>query len=423
MLSKKILRGWACTTYSMKHNFELKAGMFDLVIFDEASQCNLAVILPVAYRAKRLGVIGDPQQLRPVVRVGDFQLRRIAASVKVNEDKLRDKGMHYGEGSAYWAFESVFQPEFPAVLNEHYRCHPTIARWFTQHFYKGELVTLTEVSQMAKRDRNIFWIDVKGEAQKTTGGSWENHLEADQAVEQARIFLQEGLSVGLLTPFAAQADLVKKKFIERFGKQRLVESGIEIGTAHRLQGAERDAVVFSTVLSLGMNPRVTGWLERESNLVNVAVSRAKQVLAVLGHPSVSDFAGPTLRSLRAYCMESQHLEPKKEIHSTADAEAILRTDSKAEKLLLEALRQADMTPYAKPLVEGYELDFALLEGDLKFNLEVDGVHHIDQRGRQRRQDLQRDRILESLGWKVMRIPAWRCYMELDQVVSEIRSNI
>lgn len=423
MLAKKILRGWACTTYSMKYNFELKAGMFDLVIFDEASQCNLAVVLPLAYRAKRLGVIGDPQQLRPVVRVGDNQLRQIAGSVRFNDGKLRDKGVHYGEGSAYWAFESVFQPELPSILNEHYRCHPTIARWFTQHFYKGELVTLTEVSQMSERDRNIFWIDVKGEAHKSPGGSWENHQEADQAVEQAWIFFHEGLSVGVLTPFAAQAGLIRRKFIERLGRHRFAESGIEIGTAHRLQGAERDAIVFSTVLSPEMNPRVTGWLERERNLINVAVSRAKQVLAVLGHPLISDFAGPTLRSLRAYCLESEHLEHTKEPHSTVDAEEVLRTDSKAEKLLLAALREADMTPYAKPLVEGYELDFALLEGDLKLNLEVDGVHHTDQRGRQRRQDLQRDRILESLGWKVMRIPAWRCYMELGQVIDEIKANM
>ena len=46
----------------------------------------------------------------------------------------------------------------------------------------------------------------------------------------------------------------------------------------------------------------------------------------------------------------------------------------------------DLLPYAKLEVEGYELDFALLEQGIKLNIEVDGDQHLDARGRQRRQD-------------------------------------
>jgi len=65
-------------------------------------------------------------------------------------------------------------------------------------------------------------------------------------------------------------------------------------------------------------------------------------------------------------------------------------------------------PQLKPTVEGYELDFAFDLPAGRLNVEVDGVHHTDARGRQRRQDLARDHILEGLGWSVQRIPAWRC---------------
>ena len=84
------------------------------------------------------------------------------------------------------------------------------------------------------------------------------------------------------------------------------------------------------------------------------------------------------------------------------------------------MQLGNLLPYAKPEVEGYELDFALLEEGIKLNVEVDGDQHIDARGRQRRQDITRDRVLAKLGWTVVRIPAWRCHEEIDSVIDKIR---
>ena len=52
------LRGWACTALTAHSNFPLESGLFDLVIVDEASQCSLAAVLPLAYRAKTFGCRG-----------------------------------------------------------------------------------------------------------------------------------------------------------------------------------------------------------------------------------------------------------------------------------------------------------------------------------------------------------------------------
>ena len=82
----------------------------------------------------------------------------------------------------------------------------------------------------------------------------------------------------------------------------------------------------------------------------------------------------------------------------------------------------DLVPYAKLDVQGYELDFALLEQGIKLDVEVDGDQHLDARGRQRRQDITRDRVLVNLGWTVLRIPAWRCHEEVDSVIDEIRKT-
>ena len=81
-----------------------------------------------------------------------------------------------------------------------------------------------------------------------------------------------------------------------------------------------------------------------------------------------------------------------------------------------------LRPYAKLNVEGYELDFALMEQGIKLNIEVDGDQHLDVRGRQRRQDMTRDRVLSDIGWTVLRIPAWRCHEDIDTVIAEIAES-
>ena len=412
------LRGWACTALTADSNFPLESGLFDLVIVDEASQCSLAGVLPLAYRAKRLAVVGDPCQLNPIVSLGDGLLQEIATQTGFDNDDLRERGIHHKYGSAYSAFEFAARPQTPVLLNEHYRCHPHIARWFNRTFYKGELTVLTDVSYTSGRNRAIGWVDVDGTATRPAAGSWFNRAEAEQTVRQLRAVIESGYeTVGVVTPFTAQAKLIERIAKTQIGPDRLEEINFASGTAHRFQGGERQAILFSSVLSPGMTPSGARWIEKERNLLNVAVSRARRALIVLGHPLIRDLGSPTLASLRAYLRDEV----------TRSAGAIppapeFRTDSTAERFLLDAMQLGDLLPYAKLDVEGYELDFALLEQGIKLNVEVDGDQHLDARGRQRRQDLARDRVLAKLSWTVLRIPAWRCHEEIDSVIDEIKET-
>ena len=130
---------------------------------------------------------------------------------------------------------------------------------------------------------------------------------------------------------------------------------------------------------------------------------------------MGDLGSPTLASLRVYLRDEVARSEGTDSPSVGS-----RTDSASEKILLDAMQLQDLLPYGKLEVEGYELDFALLEQGIKLNIEVDGDQHLDARGRQRRQDITRDRVLVNLGWTILRIPAWRCYEEIDSVIEEIR---
>ena len=418
-------RGWACTALSMERSFRLERGLFDLVIIDEASQCSLATALPLAYRAKRLAVIGDPHQLAPIGTLSDALLRKIATNERFDNDDLVRRGVHHKDGSAYRAFERAVErdPRQPVVLDEHYRCHPHIARWFNREFYGGALTVLTDVAGMPSRERSIGWMDVAGEVRRGDGGSWTNDAEARLAARHVADLVRDtGGSVGVVTPFTAQARFIDRllRRVERVGSERLTEVDFACGTAHRFQGGERDTIIFSSVLTPEIRKRTAAWVEREKNLINVAVSRARRSLVVLGHPEIGAAGSPTLASLRSYLRETA---TDRERGTMEPATNRVRTDSRPEALLLDAMRKAGLQPRAKLYVEGYELDFALLEHGLRLNVEVDGDHHVDARAKLRRQDIARDRILAKIGWEVMRIPAWRCTWEVDAVIRDIRAHI
>ena len=409
------IQGWACTALSTGRNFPLESGLFDLVIVDEASQCTLAAVLPLAYRAKRLAVIGDPSQLQPIVRVQDSALKKIAVEAGFNNDELRAQNLHHKSASAYLAFaHCAGNSNPPVLLDEHYRCHPHIARWFNRAFYNDELTVLTEVEDT---DHSILWRDVAGKSERGNNGrSWCNPAEAEEVVRHLTHLVCSDLTVGVVTPFRGQAERIKRLAEDRISRDDLGEAGFLSATAHSYQGNERDAIVISCVVSPDMKPRNRRWIEDTRTLINVAVSRARRSLIVIGHPEIDRLGTPTLSSLRSYLRDE--VADQRQTHSTVSQ---FRADSQAEQLVFDGMIESGLQPLTKLNIKGYELDFALRDRGIKLNVEIDGEHHIDVRGKLRRQDISRDRILQQLGWEVLRVPACRCHADLGPVLDDIRA--
>ena len=413
-LAKRALRGWACTTLSMSRNFNLEAGFFDLAIIDEASQCNIAHVLPIAYRARRLVVVGDPNQLPPIVQVGRKTVDSIAELSDMKQIIEMNTGLDFLDGSAYYGFEKGVGTDNVILLNEHYRCHPKIARWFNQAFYGGSLAVMTDIAKMQTGVRGISWVDVPGTASRPSHHrSWTNTAEVNEAVQFIETCIANGLSIGVVSPFSAQASAISRAVESQFSAEELSEVDFIAGTAHRLQGDERDVIIFSSCIAPGINERAANWVEKERNLINVAVSRAKQRLVVLGHPLIATLHCPTLSSLRSFVMD---------IDSTSGTVGH-RYDSESERRLLEAMISEGLSVLAKVDVEGFELDFAIMHNGRRIDLEVDGDQHFDAKQQRCRQDLRRDRALTGAGWEVKRFPAWRCFVEPHVVAKEISSQL
>ena len=205
-------------------------------------------------------------------------------------------------------------------------------------------------------------------------------------------------SVGVVTPFRAQANLI----------HRLIgEAGlhpIEVGTAHTFQGGERDTILFATVMSNGIRPGTVGWLESQRNLVNVAVSRARRQLIVFGdYATINTHRPKTLLAL---------------------AEAARHPASESASSPTWLTRHLNVSPTARGIparlgtsVEGYPVAIAITgrSGEL-IDVEIDEFPHGDAGGGLQRARAVRDDNLRSLGWRVLRVPAWQVYLEADKAV-------
>jgi hypothetical protein len=279
---------WATTNLSAKTNFPLANGFFDMVIIDEASQCDFPSALPLLYRGKRNVIIGDPNQLRHVATLSkdadqELALRSGVAigAFSYNAHSLydiaqRSSGIHPGA----------------LLLNEHYRSDARIINFSNRVFYNNQLVIKTDLSQRNYRKTflnqfgGMYWLQVNGQSERPPRDkSLYNQVELDciqrllpRLIEKLKEHELENPSIGIVTPYREQGDRIQAWVNEQYGET----DWITVGTAHKYQGDEKDFMIFSTVLAPGISEGSLRWLQRTRNLLNVAVTRARVGLIVVG---------------------------------------------------------------------------------------------------------------------------------------------
>jgi hypothetical protein len=270
--------GWAVTSLSARR-FPPDPGLFDLVIIDEASQCAIPHVLPLLFRARRALVIGDAMQLPHIATIGPEREAVARRKAGLRADWLEKNRLAFRRHSAFHAAECSAGGS--KLLNEHFRCHPRIAAVSNDLFYDSGLTVLTDIRNRPTLPRPpIVWVPVAGQARRPhRGGSWVNSDEIAR-VERIVQYLLDQLpvdaTVGVVTPFAAQKDALISRLSE-YGEER-----VRVGTVHTFQGGERDVMVFSLVAGHGMSSGAISWVNRQLNLWNVAITRARSHLIVVG---------------------------------------------------------------------------------------------------------------------------------------------
>lgn len=391
------VRGWAVTCLSARR-FPFRPELFDLVIVDEASQCATPQVLPLLFRARRALIIGDPMQLQPVVTLKPKQEALVRREEGIEASWLEDRQLTYHRHSAFHAFEHVAGESF--LLNEHYRCHPRIAEVSNQLFYGGRLTVLTRNKELrrAGADRTLSWPDVRGRAeQPSDGGSWINRSEAEYVSRCVRWLLKnlpaDG-SVGVVTPFRAQANLLNKDWDEC--------ERVQVGTVNTFQGGERDAIVISLVATSTMSAWTVKWLTNNRNLWNVAITRAKSHLVFIGDKEFWVNQGGVPADLEAAVRG----------HTSTDAET---DDPELRRLYGRLSAMSSGRSKLMEDVDGYTADAVTVDGDRPVAIVFDRGHHDGvEPGQHLRVQHAKLELLEGSSEATsspVRVPAWTLYSE------------
>lgn len=199
----------ASTNYSIDRSIPQDI-VFDLVIIDEASQCNIASSLPAVKRAKRLIIVGDEKQLNPVITVEERTDDRNLAFCDLMDKK---EVYSFRKNSTFDLFHKIIKPGKTFLLNEHYRCHPQIIEFSNKQFYQGKLKVKTEKSAGTYCGAHV--LNIKGRVAYINKGcrSASNDDEANYIVDflLGNVEQLAHKSIGIITPFRRHKDLLRRK--------------------------------------------------------------------------------------------------------------------------------------------------------------------------------------------------------------------
>jgi superfamily I DNA and/or RNA helicase len=389
------------TTAQAPQAIPLEPELFDLVVIDEASQCTLTNLLPLMYRAKRLVVLGDENQLPAIPTIHAMEEVVLARKFEV-EDYLQIIG-HASNDVFKAATEALPRRRGDvAMLVEHFRSHPLIIGFSNRHIYSQRLVIKRdpETTKQLPFGSGVHSVKVRGQAERgDRGRSWVNQEEGRALLKLLQSIRAQAphLSIGVVTPFAAQKDWLREQ-IQALG----LVSEVLVDTAYGFQGDERDVIIFSAVVAKGITTSACRWVESPPNLVNVALTRAREALFVVADFDYCLQQEGILKKLAEYCKEVQ----------------VLRDTSPAELEFYSWMIVEGFTPMVHPRVGDHEVDFELRAGNgIRLAVEVDGrPHHEDWKQR----DAAIDAYLEGRGYRVLRVPARAVLDTPHEVVHKVR---
>ncbi|MFD0829236.1 AAA domain-containing protein [Neobacillus sp. M.A.Huq-85] len=290
---------------------------FDVVILDEASMAYVPQAAFAATLGKRIIICGDFKQLPPIASSRDALVA----------EWLREDVFHRA-GVVEWVNKGELHPHL-FLLKEQRRMHPEISA-FTNRFIYQSLVS-DHVSVHGSRSQIVEKAPFPQKASVMVDTSYTGAYCMTERTSNSRMnvwqlllsfqlihesYLAGAKSIGYVTPYRAQANLMELLLNELFQNERM-SADIIAATVHRFQGSERDVMVFDTV---------DGWpLERagmlltgkdSERLINVAITRTKGKFIHVGNQTFIRqhiYQGKTLRQLVDYQGKKNQMVTQKEI--------------------------------------------------------------------------------------------------------------
>ncbi|WP_407314275.1 AAA domain-containing protein [Desulfosporosinus sp. SB140] len=282
-----------CTLHSFKGSYrnfkQLIPSLIGLLLVDEAGQILPHYLCGPLFRSQRAIIVGDVAQIEPV-RAKGSEIIDDERFENMDKDIIRidlNSAQSYANrGSDYW--EEMKGRREGIILEEHRRCERSIIEYSNRYVYSNKLKVFKNDNHEKLFGKNLIAIDVRG---PKNGSRHVNQTEVDFCAKlMPELQKAYGNSIGVITPFRAQAEALSLTLEKQFG--------IAAGTVHKFQGQEKDCIIFSLVVdSLDKQKGLVKFIGGTANMLNVVLSRAKKQVIIIGNLTVLENAPNQLGNL------------------------------------------------------------------------------------------------------------------------------
>ena len=409
--------GWIMPINKALETLDARYNKFDIVIIDEASQVDVSA-LAVLYMGKKLIIVGDDKQVSPMAIGTDMD--KVNALIEIYlKDKIPNYHLYTPKTSIYDIAATTFQP---LMLREHFRCVPEIIGFSNMLSYDHKIKPLRDAS-----DSEILPAVVNYRVENGTRlEDKTNYNEATSIVALMKACMSQeeyrDKTFGVISLLGDnQAELIRRLIDEKIDKKEIESRRILCGNSAHFQGDERDVVFLSLVDSgTGNGPLSNlsfGQDDAYRKRYNVAASRAKDQLWVVDSlDPASDLKPGDLRKLLIdYSLNPQADEVKrKSIESKADSPFEVAVASYLSLRGYHLVQQWE--------VGAYRLDMVAVSNKKTVAIECDGERWHSGEAKIR-EDMERQTILERLGWRFIRIRGSEYYKDPEKAMERVMSEL
>ena len=392
---------------------------FDIVIIDEASQSDISSFA-ILYMGKKLIIVGDDKQVSPMA-VG-VQLDKMNAlnemyiSGKIPNDHLYD-----AKTSIYDIAATTFQP---LMLREHFRCVPEIIGFSNWLSYDFKIQPLRDCSNNTLIPSVVNYRVADGERIGKTNPKEAKCIVAlmKSCIEQPEYANKTFGVISLLGD--EQVKIIQEEIYSQIDSKVVNERKILCGNASNFQGDERDVIFLSLVDCTNGNGPLPkqgfGIEDAYRKRYNVAASRARDQLWVVDSlDPINDLKPGDIRKM----LIDYSLNPQSVLINKEKVEK--NSDSPFEASVANFLIKRGYHIVQQWKVGAYRLDIVVICGQNKIAIECDGERWHSGENKIR-EDMERQTILERLGWRFIRIRGSEYYRSpiktMERVICDLTRN-
>lgn len=408
----RILPVWVLSPDDVARLFPCQAGLFDVVIVDEASQVDLPSLVPVAYRGTKLVIFGDTKQMQS--QRFAFMSRNVAVEAWKRfgmDEHDPDHRLHPMQQSLLNL--AAVRADEEVLLDEHFRSLPPIIEFSNRRWYDERLRIMTDVRRKRFGPPGQPVIEMHlVEDGVISNDSQENEAEARALVAYLGRLVTDpdyaDASIGVLCLFEEQVSLVHELVTDLIDPEEWAAHDLVVVNPDGFQGDERDVILYSLSWDNKIMPRAALSARQADSphiqgMLNVAFTRARDEIHVFHSAPVDTFgmAGGHGGALGGWMTHCAAVHEGTELVEGPPPQI----DSEFEGDVAGALRKFGVSVRHQYPACGFRLDLVCEFRGGRVAVECDGeLYHHDEHGNLRIEDIERQGVLERAGWRVLRIP-------------------